>query len=224
MSTVIRLLVVATLGAAAWKAYAVRERLGSGETDPAARQSLRKALAAIPLDLPEAGYRGTPVELSEEVVASSGADRCAAVDYTGRDGREVRLYVAGSVGNEENFHAPSDCMPSQGWEILEQTTVPFDAYPVATESPRMRRLLLQYGSQRMLVYYWFQAGDRVADHEYWIRWVRFLDLFRNVPFRPALIVCLYAPVVRDVEATERAAGEFLNAVAPRLQHALAAGD
>jgi len=224
VSTVIRLLVVVTLGAAAWKAYAVRERLGSGEPDPAVRQSLREALDAIPLDLPEAGYRGSRVELSAELVASSGADRCVAVDYTGRDGREVRLYVAGSVGNEENFHAPSYCMPSQGWEILEQTTVPFDAYPVATESPRMRRLLLQYGDQRMLVYYWFQAGDRVADHEYWIRWVRFLDLFRNVPFRPALIVCLYVPVVRDVEATEKVAGEFLNAVAPRLQHALAAGD
>ena len=224
MNTLIRLLVVATLGAAAWKAYAVRERLGNGESDPAARQDLQEALAAIPLDLSEAGYRGTRAELSEQAIASSGADRCAAVDYTGRDGREVRLYVAGSVGNEENFHAPSYCMPSQGWEILEQTTVPFAAYPVATESPEMRRLLLQYGNQRMLVYYWFQAGDRVADHEYWIRWVRFLDLFRDVPFRPALIVCLYAPVVRDVETTERAAGKFLEAVAPRLHRALAAGD
>ena len=113
-------------------------------------------------------------------------------------------------------------MPAAGWETLEDFPVPFSAYEVDTDEPRMRRLLLQHGSERMVVYFWFQAGRRIANHEFAIRFYRFLDLLVDEPFRPTLIVTLYVPVVDGVDETEEEARKFLEAIGPHLRPALLA--
>jgi EpsI family protein len=130
-----------------------------------------------------------------------------------------RLYVGGAIANDENFHPPSYCMPAAGWEVLEEGTTRFTAYPTDSDA-RMRRLLLQHGRERMLVYYWFQAGDRFADHEWTVRLGRFVDLMRGSPLRPTIILVLYAPVGLDVATTEAAANEFLRTAGPHLHQAV----
>ena len=220
MIRVVRFSLLLLLTLTTWKVYAVRAQLTRDDADPGTIAALRERLDALPLKVADGAYRGEPSPVDAEIVEQSGADSYASIRYTDGQGHAFRLYVGGSIRNQENFHAPSYCMPASGWELLEESVVPFSAYPVETKRPHMRRLLLQYGSQRMVVYYWFQAGSRLADHEWTVRYFRFLDLLADEPFRPTLIITLYVPVKDAIQETEEAAAEFLRTVGPLLHSAI----
>lgn len=220
MTTLVRVGVLLVLGLATWQVYSVRALIAAEDADPAAVASLTQRLQAIPLELLDGEYRGARREIDADTIKASGADLHNAAIYTDRSGNAFDLYVGGSISNQENFHAPSYCMPAAGWEVLEQTTVPFSVYADADPSARMRRLLLQRGSQQMIVYFWFQAGGRVADHEWTVRYYRFLDLLADQPLRPTLIVTVYTAVRRDVVQTEEAIASFMQAIGPTLQETI----
>ena len=137
--------------------------------------------------------------------------------------RDFEVFLGGAFRNTQNFHTPNVCLPSAGWETLEHTAVPFAAYDAGEDAPRMQRLLLQRGQQQMLVYYWFQAGDRLAGSEWAVRLHRLLDLLKDKPLAPTLIVSVYVPVTNGVEETEAAAQRFLSTVGPYIREATAAG-
>jgi EpsI family protein len=218
-----RILLLGLLGFAAWRVYDVRGRLSREDADPAAVERLRTSIESLPLVV-DGRYHGQRQPVDEEIVRQSGADSYVSIAYRDGEGNRFRLYVGGCVRNQENFHAPSYCMPASGWESLEENTVPFEAFPVRSKAPRMRRLLLQKGTQKMVVYYWFQAGDRLADHEWSVRWFRFLDLLADEPLRPTVIVTLYATVSDGFRQTERAAADFLGTIGPHLRSALLSGE
>jgi hypothetical protein len=57
-------------------------------------------------------------------------------------------------------HSPEICLPGSGWEIawLERTDI---ASEMGTETPfNINRAIIQHGETRMMVYYWFQQGER----------------------------------------------------------------
>jgi EpsI family protein len=218
-----RILLLGLLALVAWRVHDVRARLSRGDADPAAVERLRESLESLPLDV-GGRYAGVSQPVQQDIVEQSGADSYVSLDYSDGEGNRFRLYVGGCVRNEENFHAPSYCMPASGWESVEENTVPFVAFAVQSQAPRMRRLLLQKGTERMVVYYWFQAGDRLADHEWWVRWFRFLDLLADKPLRPTLIVTLYAPVLDGFQETEQKATEFLRMIGPDLRSAFLSGE
>ena len=74
----------------------------------------------------------------------------------------------------------------------------------------------------MLVYFWFQAGDRRATDEFAVRWSRLLDLLADKPLSPTVIASVYVPVRGSLEATETAAEEFLTAIAPHIHEVASA--
>lgn len=220
MKWVLRAFVVLALGASAVQAHRVRARLAAHDADPAAVTRLSEGLKSIPLVLDGGRYEGSEYPLSPRVVRLSGADVFLSTQYRASNGSLFHLYVGGSIANDENFHAPSYCMPEAGWEVVEEDTVPFDAYSVADEEPRMRRLFLQRGDGRMVVYFWFQAGSRLADDEWRVRFSRLKDLTTGEPLRPTILLVLYAPVAAEREATETEAREFLRAVGTHLKQAI----
>jgi EpsI family protein len=220
MTWIVRVGVLLALGLAAWQVHSVRAIIAAEDEDPVATANLTAKLQSIPLELLDGEYRGVRQAFDDDTVRASGADLHASTIYSDRSGNRFELYVGGSIKNQENFHAPSYCMPAAGWEVLEQTTVPFEVYADPRHAPRMRRLLLQRGSQKMIVYYWFQAGGRVADHEWTVRYYRFLDLLADQPLRPTLIVAVYAGVRTDVARTEKAIASFLRAVGPTLEETI----
>jgi EpsI family protein len=220
MSRLPLLLVVGVLAAGGVQVHRVRSRLSARDADPAAVERLKAGLDAIPLDLAAGRYVGKEEPLSERIVRMSGADLHVSREYRSPAGDVFRLYVGGAIANDENFHPPSYCMPAAGWEVLEEGTAPFTAYPTSDSGDRMRRLVLQHGRERMLVYYWFQAGERFADHEWTVRFWRFVDLLRGAPLRPTIILTLYAPVSLDVATTESAAQQFLRTAGSYLHEAV----
>jgi len=94
----------------------------------------------------------------------------------------VNLYVAyyASQRTGESAHSPRSCLPGGGWHILE-----FDQRVVggvrSNGAPlRVNRAIVQQGSERQLVYYWFQERGRDITSEYLVKWYLLQDaLLRN---------------------------------------------
>ncbi|MBK6451780.1 MAG: EpsI family protein [Proteobacteria bacterium] len=83
---------------------------------------------------------------------------------------------------------------------------------------RVNRALIQYGSQRQLVYYWFQQRGRVITNEYLVKWYLFWDsLTRNRS--DGALVRLTVPVPEGaVEAqADRQLAQFARDVVPMLE-------
>lgn len=198
-------------------------RLAHAEVEPGAVERYQRALDRVPLEFP-GPFVGQANELDPSVVGDSGADAWVSRTYRDAAGRRVDLYVGAAVRNRENLHAPSYCMPAQGWEIREQGSV---ALPESAFAPgaRARRLVLQRGEALMLVHYWFQMGGRFTDHDLMARWFRVQDLLGGRPAEPVAIVTLYVPAAgRDLEAAESSAGAFLAAAGPAIRDAIRGGD
>jgi len=216
-------LAVLTLALATLGVYHARARVSDVSPSTEALARMRGAFSGLPLDVAQGAYLGEPLTWDEEIIRRSGADAYGAVRYEDGDGREYQVYIAGALRNPSNFHAPNVCLPSADWETLAAQSVPFTGFPVADTSARMQRLLLQRGDDRMLTYYWFQAGARPAAGEWTVRFYRLLDLIRNEPLAPTMIVSIYVPVRGSVEATEAAARGFLSTIGPHLREATASG-
>jgi EpsI family protein len=62
--------------------------------------------------------------------------------------------------SQGGVHSPEICLPGAGWEIawLERTDI---TEAMGTAAPFMiNRAIIERGTTRMMVYYWFQQGDR----------------------------------------------------------------
>jgi EpsI family protein len=219
MTWAVRGAVLVALVLSAIQVFRIRGRLATLDADPARIREVDEGLQRIPTSLGGGAYEGRAHPIDLAMVKEAGADLHLSNEYRDRSGNAFRLYVGASISNEENFHAPSYCMPAAGWEVLSESTVPFGAYASAGEA-RMRRLLLQKAAEKMVVYYWFQAGRRIADHEWAVRLGRFRDLLLDEPLHPTVIVAVYTPVRSDVATTESAVTAFLNALGPPLRTAL----
>jgi len=215
---VVRALAVAfavlALTVSSYAAGSVRTRLGDANVDDAAVARMSAAFGSLPLAFGE--YRGERRVWDERTVRGSGADAYGSVRYKDANRGTYDVFVGGALRNDENFHAPNVCMPSAGWETLSAAESALNGAP-------MQRLVLQRGEERMVVYYWFQAGDRLAGNEWAVRFYRLLDLLRGEPLSPTLIVSVYVPVEDDVAATDKATRRFLAALAPDLRVATSSG-
>ena len=119
------------------------------------------------------------------------ATRCRAIylnalrldDYVLADYREaemaaqpVNFYAAyyQTQDSTRAIHSPHDCIPGGGWEItkFEQRFIPATA---ATPAFKVNRAIVQLGSHRQIVYYWFDERGRQFTNEYVARWYLFWD-------------------------------------------------
>jgi EpsI family protein len=63
----------------------------------------------------------------------------------------------------ESMHSPKHCLPGAGWEIWkhDSATVPFGSGTV-----RVNQYSIQNNGRRLLMFYWYQSGDRIVASEY----------------------------------------------------------
>jgi exosortase D (VPLPA-CTERM-specific) len=103
-------------------------------------------------------------------------DDYVLADFRGPDGQAVNFYAAyyQSQDSTRAIHSPHDCIPGGGWEItrFEQRTFPAVG---ATGAFKVNRAIVRLGSQRQLVYYWFDERGRRFTSEYAARWYLFWD-------------------------------------------------
>jgi EpsI family protein len=103
-------------------------------------------------------------------------DDYVLADYVGADGSAVNLYIPyyDSQRKGEAVHSPRSCLPGGGWQMRAFDQRLLTGVIAQGRPLRVNRALIELGSQRELVYYWFQQRGRVIDNEFavkgWIFW------------------------------------------------------
>lgn len=123
------------------------------------------------------GWIGSEGSISQEVLRSlQPTDYILAKFHRGSDPLPVDFYIAfyASQRTGTAIHSPRSCLPGGGWEITDLSQLDLsDA--IGMTGLRVNRVVIQLGSQRQLMYYWFQQRGRNITSEYLAKWYLFLD-------------------------------------------------
>ena len=122
----------------------------------------RSPFANFPRQLGDWRQAGPEERLTPQVAQTLGADDYRQATFQNQiSSAPVGLFMA--FYNDQSkggVHSPEICLPSSGWEIAKLERV--DIAPrlgVDGEFP-LNRAIIQKGEARMMVYYWFQQGNR----------------------------------------------------------------
>jgi len=145
-------------------------------------------------------WSATRQSLQPAVLDLLRLDDYLLADYQDGSTTPINLYVAyyQSQRNGFSIHSPRRCIPGGGWEIRQS-----DRHEVHTADGQtwpVNRVLIEQGSQKALVYYWFQERGRRLTSEYAVRWYLFWDSLRRNRTDGAL-VRLVIPVPKGVSET-----------------------
>jgi exosortase D (VPLPA-CTERM-specific) len=149
------LITAAALAAAAVGAWQFVPERGGAAVD-------RDSFAVFPRSLGEWDQVGPPEALDPDVERTLGADDYHQINLRkpGENG-QVSLFMAWYQDQSRGgVHSPEICLPGGGWEIawLERSDI---TETMGTETPFMiNRAIIERGVTRMMVYYWFQQGER----------------------------------------------------------------
>ncbi len=133
-------------------------------------------------------------------------DDYVLADYFAPDGVPINFYAAyyDRQDSTRAIHSPHDCIPGGGWEItkFEQRTFPAAA---GIRPFKVNRAIVQLGSKRQIVYYWFDERGRQITSEYTARWYLFWDALTRHRTDGALIrfVAPYPPNAKEADVDAR---------------------
>ncbi len=110
------------------------------------------------------GWETQPIVSSDAVLDTLKANVTVFADYFQPKNKEsVNLYIGyyDTLDKSKMSHAPQVCFTAQGW--IMQTNDKFTIY-LKNHPVKVNRLVLEKGTETLLVYYWYQVGaDIYAD-------------------------------------------------------------
>jgi len=174
--------------------------------------ALREPLdQAIPLRLADMVGRDTTITEAElEVVGvTSYVLRRYGNDLEAR-GEDFSLYVGyyDSQAQGRTIHSPKNCLPGAGWEPIGSSLA---VIPTASGPVTINRYLIQNGTSRAVVLYWYQGRGRVAASEYAVKWHLLRDAALHGRTEEALV-----RIAVPVRTTEDEAYDLAARVAEQL--------
>lgn len=174
--------------------WAAAQTVGGREEIKPARVSLK----TFPLEL--GNWRASESSLSIDVEQALGFDDYVLADYRSDAGDLVNFYVAYYSSQRKGVspHSPQVCIPGGGWVISGITR---EVVPLNDGTPmEVVRVVIDKGSMRQLVYYWFEQRGRRISNEYLMKWFLLSDAVTRNRTDGAL-VRVVTPV-RPGEATD----------------------
>ena len=136
---------------------------GAGKSVPVDREPF----ALFPRQLGE--WSGNAVTLDPDVEAVLKADDYINATYLAATERDaVNLFVAFYDRQTEGqgIHSPKVCLPVGGWEIFSLEPYRVDAPGTAYGSFDLNRAVIQKGTSKQLVYYWFEQRGRHMTNDF----------------------------------------------------------
>jgi exosortase D (VPLPA-CTERM-specific) len=158
----------------------------------------RMVFASFPLQL--GGWQGVASPLDPVYRHELKLDDYLLADYREAADPPVNVWVAyyASQRKGESTHSPRSCLPGGGWEFnsLAPYQLQTDGGPLT-----VNRAVIEHGSDRALMYYWFQQRGRVLTNEYLVKWYIFQDAVARRRTDGAL-VRLMTPIPPGANAAE----------------------
>ena len=137
---------------------------------------LRKPFLNFPLHLGQ--WQGRNEYLDQANLNELKLTDYAIINYAKPEaGESVSFYSAYYQAQRGGaaVHSPKGCMPGGGWEIADITQISLPELQLEGKALDVNRVLIQKGTSKQLVYYWFQQRGRSITNEYLVKWYLFID-------------------------------------------------
>jgi EpsI family protein len=176
----------------------------------------RRALVEFPAQVGEWKQVGPDARFDAATEAVLRADDYVTRDYTLAGGGIASLYI-GYYSTQRagaTYHSPLNCLPGSGWTLTDPATVeikPADGGP----SFEANRYILQNGTTRQLLVYWYQGRGRAVASEYWDKVYTVMDSVRRRRSDGSMVRVLIPVASSDEEALAKAVA-FSAQIAPNL--------
>jgi EpsI family protein len=174
-----------------------------------------RPLASFPLQVGE--WAGQDVPLNSDVLQVLGKGDFLTRIYRAPAKPPMDLYVAyfASQRTGSTIHSPQNCLPGAGWAPIASSRM----FLPRTDGSSMpvNRYIVEKGSDRLVVFYWYQAHGRVVASEYSAKFYLVADSIR-MNRTDGSLVRVITPIDRDeTEAiAENRAVAFTQHVVPLL--------
>jgi len=99
-------------------------------------------------------------------------------DYVGPNRQSANFYVGYYATQREgvSYHSPLNCLPGAGWMLSDPAKV---TLPLANGSSfTANKYIIQNGSNKSLMIYWYQGRGRAVASEYWGKVYTVIDSVR----------------------------------------------
>jgi EpsI family protein len=127
----------------------------------------RRELKDFPKQIGKWEQSGGDEEFDKQTLAVLRSSDYLLRNYRGADGRVVNFYVGyyESQRDGATYHSPLNCLPGAGWVMNEPGTITIT--PEGRAPFVANRYLIQNGSHKELLIYWYQGRGRAIASEYW---------------------------------------------------------
>jgi len=138
----------------------------------------RKSLKDFPTQIDTWSRLGADTQLDEPTMKVLRASDYVLRDYRRTDGLQANLYVGYYASQKDGatFHSPLNCLPGSGWVLTEpakRTITTPQGF-----SFQANQYVIQNGSQRVAMIYWYQGRGRTVASEYWGKIYTVIDSVR----------------------------------------------
>ena len=172
-------------------------------------------LSSFPLFLPP--WQGIDLTLSRGELEVLGPGQFLLRDYIDANDRSVvNLFVAyfPSQRSADTIHSPKNCIPGSGWAPISSGYFPIVRLDGSTMV--VNRYIVAKGTDRDLVFYWYQAHSRVTANEYYAKILLVTDAVR-LNRTDGSLVRVVVPISRAGENAAQSRGlDFIHLLLPVL--------
>jgi EpsI family protein len=176
----------------------------------------RRGLKDFPAQLGAWSQKGGDERFDKETEAVLRADDYVMRNYVAQDGRVASFYVGyyATQRNGATYHSPLNCLPGSGWTMSDPTIIKITPQDGAAPF-EANRYIIQKGSVRYLLVYWYQGRGRAVASEYWGKIYTVYDSLRRRR-SDAAMVRVMTPVGRSEQEALAAAADLSAQVALAL--------
>jgi EpsI family protein len=176
----------------------------------------RTALKDFPAQVGDWKQRRADVRFDAATEAVLRADDYVLRDYARADGRTASLYIGyyATQRSGATYHSPLNCMPGSGWTLSAHDVIKIE--PVGgAPAFEANRYVIQNGTERHLLVYWYQGRGRAVASEYWDKVYTVWDSARLRRSDGSMVRVLVPIGKSEAEAVESAVS-IAAGVAPEL--------
>lgn len=177
-------------------------------------------LQSFPLKLGD--WEGHDLDMTSEVRETLNADSLLSRAYTNiQTGESAGLLVVyRKYGRRDFIHRPELCYPSQGWKIVETSTMELSYDGKKVDATKV---VAENEGDRDIIVYWFASGDRTEGNAMRQQFRMALDRFQPQKYGWAFIR-INCPVMGDDEEAIENIRTFVRTISGPLVDRLTAGD
>ena len=138
----------------------------------------RRQLKDFPKEMGIWEQRGDDQQFNQETLNVLRATDYLMRDYRGIGGVTANFYVGyyATQRNGATYHSPLNCLPGSGWVMSSPATVTIS--PEGEPPFKANRYIIQNGSNKQLLVYWYEGRGRKTPSEYWGKIYTVLDSLR----------------------------------------------